>query len=248
MKNFLFVSGCDRSGTTAFVKLMNKHPDIALGMERYKGFIGSDIENLQPERFLKPNFFNIQPDETNISWPYFYDPLIDKFDNSKLIGDKVPRYFQHYNHLHKVFPKAKHLFLLRDPFAVASSWKNRAEDSEDTSWRSTNDVRKAIEVWNNSLTQAYKWCEAGKISLRVVSYESFFSGETDDLVNTLDFLSLPNSTELTKSFKEISKGWKHRNAKQLSLNTEECNHVSQSANFRLAKSLTRKHGIGPRDS
>ncbi|NNE74056.1 MAG: hypothetical protein HKN26_10355, partial [Acidimicrobiales bacterium] len=34
-RNFLFVAGCARSGTTALTNLLNQHADLAISIERF---------------------------------------------------------------------------------------------------------------------------------------------------------------------------------------------------------------------
>ena len=237
IKKYLFISGCDRSGTTAAVRLLNAHPEISLGMERYKGLITKDerLKTLTKERFDKVNFFKIEDEETNIQWDYFYDALIEKYDSCSYVGDKVPRYFQVYAHLKSQFPVAKHLFLIRDPIEVASSWKVRANDSKDVNWNSTNDVERSIDVWNSSLKVAYKKMKSGDLDIRFVSYSDLFSGDKSTLNQILEFLELGGDELLSNKFLEMTSTWKERSGKKHVLTNEEVTFVNTNANKALAE-------------
>lgn len=240
---YLFISGCDRSGTTALVRLLNQHEKIAVGMERYKGLINNSekLDTLTPERFTKDNFFDIKDEETNIQWDYFYDPMKDKFDSSEYIGDKVPRYFQIYGHFEKNFPEAKHLFIIRDPFEVASSWKVRAQDVNDTTWLESNDVKRSVVVWNKSLEAAYKVLKKGSLDMIVIHYSELFSGSNKALQAILSHLNLQNDKTLTSYFSKTTSSWSERKKSNSHLTELEQNYVRQHANFSLAKHLIRNY-------
>ncbi|NEP86465.1 MAG: sulfotransferase [Okeania sp. SIO2C2] len=65
---YLFVCGCARSGTTAITKLLNAHPLIAIGVERYKHYAKQDlIHKLSPALFKLSVFFDIREEQTNIN-------------------------------------------------------------------------------------------------------------------------------------------------------------------------------------
>tara|TARA_Y100000588_G_scaffold248390_1_gene262853 strand:+ start:8109 stop:8843 length:735 start_codon:yes stop_codon:yes gene_type:complete len=239
MKNSVFISGCDRSGTTALVRMLNAHPEICIGMERYKGLIGKQesLDTLNHDRFKKNNFFNIKENETNIDWDYFYGPLKDKFDECTYIGDKVPRYFQVFEHLKKEFPNAKHIFLIRDPYEVASSWKVRANDSKDVNWLASNDVERATQVWNNSLISAYKQIKEGNIELVVINYNELFSGDIKQLKKICDHLSISLDEKLLGQFRSMTASWKERQKKELVLDESEFDIVKNGANIKLSTHL-----------
>ncbi|WP_161158635.1 sulfotransferase [Vibrio eleionomae] len=237
-KEFLFISGCDRSGTTALVRLLNNHEKICLGMERYKGLITKDcVSRLNKDRFKKENFFNIKDEETNIQWDYFYDPLKEKFDDCDIVGDKVPRYFQIYDDIESAFPKAKHIFIIRDPFDVASSWKVRAKDKNDINWVSTNDVSRSIQVWNMSLKKAYHFLKAKNGNMLVTRYEDVFSGNQSELERIVSFLGLDESSNLLESFQSLTQDWDKRKNKKSALNEDEISLVKNNAEIDFSNHL-----------
>src|SRR5215469_6731787 len=70
-KTYLFVGGCARSGTTAFVQLLNAHSEIFIGNERYlylypriKEAAAKDNGYFNTERFKPERFSLIHPGET----------------------------------------------------------------------------------------------------------------------------------------------------------------------------------------
>lgn len=239
---FTFISGCDRSGTTALVRLLNSHNDICIGMERYKGLIRPEsIKLLTEEKFKFENFFDIQDEETNIQWDYFYDPLKVKYNSCTVVGDKVPRYFQIFNHLKENFPQAKHIFLIRNPYEVASSWKVRAQDKSDVNWVSSNDVKRAVSVWNKSLELVYRELKYKNIDVVIINYNQLFSGDVGELNKIVEHLKLDLSQELLEGFKIVTKSWEKYSNKKLALTDEETGYVKDNANFNLVKFIEKKY-------
>ena len=151
-KRILFLTGVARSGTTAMAQLLNRHPDICLGIERYKAkflrrseFEGADFT---PERF-----FDFRASDTNIlpgnaaKWRGIYDRMAEKFPGARVVGDKIPHLYEKFDACSQVFPEAKWIYMLRDINGVASSWNARAGNPKDK-WSSKRDFRAAVETWN----------------------------------------------------------------------------------------------------
>jgi len=234
-KKFLFISGCDRSGTTALVNLLNSHPKLSIGMERYKGLIKNEdvLDTLNPKRFETENFFNIKDEETNIQWKKFYDELKSKYDTSLYVGDKVPRYFQVYSHFKRAFPEAKHIAMIRSPHEVANSWKVRANNSKDIFWSKNNDVKQSIKVWNKSLEVSYKAMKNKQLDMLAVNYSSLFCGNKDELIRIMNFLNIESDVSLEDNFIEITASWADRKEKKSILNQDEIEFINNNANFKL---------------
>ena len=184
----LFIAGCPRSGTTALTRLVNLHPEVVVGLERFKGLYGRRRE-FTPELFQRERFFDYREGDTNFLPPTnaeaaaFYGRANEKFDTAKFIGDKYPQFFRHYDVLFKQFPDAHVIFIFRDPQFVAQSWQRRSEDS--TRWPAENDGRKAVGYWNDALayTLAYKGMK--RDSFTFVEYEEFFKTQTEGLLSLL---------------------------------------------------------------
>ncbi len=158
----VFVIGCERSGTTPLVRLLGAHPNIALGMERYK-FILREMrtqrspELLTPAHFERDRFLDFRPTDTNLVPPRFaefYARIEQRFDAGTITwaGDKVlpPDTFTTLalaNH----FPGARFVFTFRDLLRVASSFDVRAQDPEDPDWPARNDHEIAYRHWVEAL-------------------------------------------------------------------------------------------------
>ena len=174
----LFVCGTGRSGTTALARLLNTHPDIVVGIERYKTRLmtagpSTDLTDL----FSKERYFNLAPGDTNIDLERSY--LNDtakakrKFDSAVYVGDKVPNLYKRLDFLDDAFPDCVVVYIVRDPVRVAASWQRRATRTED-SWPEENDYRQAVADWNESIRLARNAKRFLGRRILYVSYERVF--------------------------------------------------------------------------
>ena len=174
----LFVCGTGRSGTTALARLLNTHPDIVVGIERYKSrLMTADPSDDLTDLFSKERYFNLVPGDTNINLERSY--LNDtakaerKFDSAAYIGDKVPNLYKRLDFLDEAFPDCMVVYIVRDPVHVAASWQRRATAPSD-SWPEENDFRQAVADWNESIRLAAKAKRAFGRRILYVSYERLF--------------------------------------------------------------------------
>lgn len=148
-RRYAFVTGCSRSGTTALARLLNKHPDICIGFERFAALLRS--RGLTPAHFDADRFADVQPGDTH------YDALSGfrafharKIGQAHVVGDKIPQLTRRYKALFTGFPEAKVVYILREPFSIAESFERRAGDPQD-GWADARGFMAAIKEWNKSL-------------------------------------------------------------------------------------------------
>ena len=66
--DFLFATGCPRSGNTALTRLLNAHDEIVMGSERYKYLLYEGrFWELTPELYAPPRYFDFRETDTNIT-------------------------------------------------------------------------------------------------------------------------------------------------------------------------------------
>jgi hypothetical protein len=204
-KGFLFLCGVARSGTTAAAELLNLHPQIAMGIERYKALYGRPGEVISAELFNRARFFDYRPTDTNIrlargGFARLYREMDGKFDQARYVGDKLPRLYQLYDRVAEALPAAKFIYLVRDPLRTASSWQVRADNARD-SWKPENDFRRSIAEWNRANQLTLQFIAKDPARVLVVRYEDFFGGDNTALNATLKWLDLRRAESLDEAYR-----------------------------------------------
>jgi hypothetical protein len=178
-RNYLFVCGVARSGTTAFTQLMNLHPTIVVGIERYKFPLAKlDLNSaMLAELFTNERFFDWSASDTNVrmkngQFEPVYDAARQRFSAATLVGDKIPGLYRRVDELMAAAPDARIVYMLRAPLDVAQSWNARA--IKGNTWPAENDFHAAIPAWNESLTIALKHKEKHGTRFGIVSYDEVF--------------------------------------------------------------------------
>ncbi|HUF56148.1 MAG TPA: sulfotransferase, partial [Thermohalobaculum sp.] len=235
-----FVSGVQRSGTTALGELLNAHPRIALGIERYKFVYGRAPDEVGPRLFEAGRFFDVKETETNLRAPSHYLRLRRKFDAATLVGDKLPGLQHRLPLLAERFPGARVLFLVRDPAAVAASWQQRAGDRQDH-WPAENGAERAVAEWNRSMRAVCDW-RSDRLRLIPVSFEGLFSGSLLHLRRLLAAIGVDETPEILRAFAEATAGWADRAARRPRLTEAEAGHVLEHARVELMDMLEEQAG------
>lgn len=198
-KKYVFVCGCPRSGTSALCGLLNIHPDVCIGMERYFKRILEDGE-LTPEMFTLPRFIDYRSSDS--FWPDLpeRDFLIKRYESSLYVGEKLPRLYERFELLRDNFPvgATKVIFIFRGILGVAESYTRRAKNTQDKNWGRQQDWRVAIQDWNRAIAAYMSF--KGDLDILPVSYEQLFcsqQGEGEEVVKKIeDFLGIPPYPEL----------------------------------------------------
>ena len=174
-RRFLFLCGVGRSGTTALGTLMNLHPRVAVGVERYKllAMRSQTLAQFTPALFSYDRFFSFEPQDTNVKAVPIYEALKDKYRDALYVGDKVPRYYTKLRILNERFDRPWIIYIVREPGAVARSWNARADNPKD-GWPADNDYRKAVAEWNAANRIALSQLQRTPERFLVVCYDDLF--------------------------------------------------------------------------
>jgi hypothetical protein len=234
-KSYLFICGAPRSGTTAIAQLLNRHPRIALGIERYKN-IGP--AGLDEHLFEQQRFFDFRSTDTNVRALATYARLEKKYANAIWLGDKVPRYYTRYDALFEKFSNSVVIFMLRDVHAVAASWNKRAEDPEDT-WPEGNDYVQAVREWNDSIELTLEFKQKYRNRLLVVEYEKLFSGDAAVLRRILRRLELEPSKSFLRQFRTTTRNWTDRSQRQFGERDGQSRYIDTHADMKKCAALKR---------
>lgn len=207
-QRLLFVAGLARSGTTALLRALNTHPQVAVGMERYKRLYSSGVDRLAPELFTRERFFDFSDGFTNqdpeeaARWGVDYAALEATWEQASYVGDKMTNV--RFDAVHARLPEARFVFIVRDIEHVALSWDRRAQDAADAGWPERADARASVEKWNRSLRRIRRAVRQHPELATVVEYGRFF-GDADatGLRAVLDRLGLAWGPEVAAGFDDV---------------------------------------------
>ncbi len=128
----VFLLGLPRSGTTLLSALLNQHPDITVPPEPWlllaaEAFsqvplrhpAGAALIHDGVEQFCRT--LELQPALARFAAELYARRRAQA--GARLLVDKTPRYYQILPFVDRLFPDAKRLVLLRNPFAVLASFK-----------------------------------------------------------------------------------------------------------------------------
>jgi hypothetical protein len=244
-QRLLFLAGLARSGTTALLHVLNAHPEIAIGMERYKRVVSGGIDRLSPELFTKERFFDFSDGETNqdpeeaARWGVDYAALEAKFADATYVGDKMTTV--RFDRVHEKLPEARFVFIVRDIDQVASSWDRRAQDAADTHWPERSDAKASVERWNQSLKRIRRAVRQHPELATVVEYSRFFGDPgAGSLRAVLDFLGLEWEPGVAAEFDRVHREYADKVAgRDRTLSPELRAFVDKIADRTLWDAVTR---------
>jgi hypothetical protein len=189
--------GVPRSGTTAVAELLNAHPQVCLGIERFKRLLLTP--ELGPALFDRERFFDFRAGDTNLTpatgrnWAALYARLAAQFDQATLVGDKIPEAYRRLGPLRRRFAGVRLVYCLRQIEGVAASWAARAANPADVGWPRGHDRDKALATWSaaNRIVLRDLRHAGQEPDLFVLPYEAFFGRRRRLLAALLAFLGLP---------------------------------------------------------
>jgi len=149
---YVFIVGCPRSGTTLLRRMVDAHPEIAITRETHwipdalgdgTGVDGQGrvTPELPPVLLAHPKFAKLGIEVEELErlagerpvYAALVGALFDRYgaaQGKRLVGDKTPGYVREIPLLHRLFPSARFVHLLRDGRDVCLSalgWERKAE-------------------------------------------------------------------------------------------------------------------------
>jgi hypothetical protein len=148
MNPFVFVVGCARSGTTLLKRVLNAHSQIAITKEThwipilYQQRTGLTSEDLVTEELItklledwrfsrlgigRPELEQLLDSGASMTYARFVSGIFDLYGQGQgkpLVGDKTPIYGLEIDLLHRLWPGAKFVHLIRDGRDVCLSVRN----------------------------------------------------------------------------------------------------------------------------
>ena len=172
MKKRLFLSGTARAGTSALVNILNLHNHILMGQERY--FHKFRKNEITRAHFRKERFLDQRAGDTHEHGGLHVPPghRSGRFDHAVYVGDKFPPLFRHLDHVLEEFPKARHIYILRNPLSVVESYEARFQNPDDH-WKL--DWRDGLAAWNESVRAVADLPEDKLRNFIFVQYEEIYA-------------------------------------------------------------------------
>jgi hypothetical protein len=204
-KTTLIVTGVARSGTTALGELLNAHPLVGLGIERFKfQFLRED--NFSADLFTRERFFDFRPEDTNLipelrpAWAPTYEAIAEKWDSARVIGDKVPDLIPVLQRFLEENPGFRYISILRNLKDVGLSWQTRADKPRDA-WPAGKGFVAACESWAEQMGILHDMLRDRKMREKVLllDYDSMYDDPEMTEAALLAFLDLPED----ESFSEV---------------------------------------------
>jgi hypothetical protein len=210
--NIFFVCGAPKSGTTWLQRILDAHPEVVCSGEGH--FIS---------RFSKPaaeliNAYNRELTlEAKLVYedrPYYAGVGQDEFDElvrgfilrrlsqragpqTRWVGDKTPAYFRQLNFLHRLFPAAKIIHIVRDPRDVAVSRMvfSRRAGVEEACTPGSEQHRKTIEgalkTWTEAVTAVDAFAAEHPGLTHELRYRDLYDDPIGEAERLFGFLGAP---------------------------------------------------------
>lgn len=172
-KEILFVGGQPRSGTSALARILNAHPRILIGLERYYHVIRRN--GLTPDHFVKDAFLAVRERQSSRGGGLPFasvEKTALRFDEAAIVGDKYPPISGAYPLIDRVFPGSAIVYILRNPLSVMQSHDTRLRGAGRDWKRGAEEV---LSDWNESVCATLARVRSGARMI-VVAYERLFAG------------------------------------------------------------------------
>ena len=249
MKKLLFVCGTPRSGTTALANLLNTSPHIVIGVERYSQLLTlyaggepDSVRDMIHDLFTRERLLGDRlPGDTKPFPPSERDAALAKWATAAYVGDKVPQIYKRLTTLSEACPDARFIYIVRNPYSVASSWQRRA-DNKDDSWPAKNGFANGVKAWNESLGFALLAIETLDGRFAAVQYEKMFRRPhaTRQYLAMTDWLGLDEGPPLYRYTRLVADAAIRHDATSPRIPWRIRRYVKAHANFRAYDDLLER--------
>jgi len=213
MNPYLFVVGCQRSGTTLLQRMLNAHPDLAVAYDSLfitRAIRGEPIGH-DPELTLEiieiaqshPRFSRLELSAEAVARAAaganrysgfvsnIYDELARKH-SKPLAGEKSPGYCRHLPQLHALLPWVKVVHLIRDGRDVALSIRDWGKGAAKLDLWKREPIAAGALWWRRDVVRG---CRDGRAlptdRYKEVHYEKLVADPEATLQKLTAFLGLP---------------------------------------------------------
>jgi tetratricopeptide (TPR) repeat protein len=197
----IFLVGFPRSGTTLLDTILRSHKSIDVIEE--KPIVDKLIENLKLE--TENNLLNLEnlnkKSYTKIKELYLKTRgEYAKSNNEKIYIDKLPLNFIYIGEIIRLFPKAKFIFALRNPYDVILSCFMQQFTPNDSMMNFIN-LKDSANFYDISMKLYKMYFELFKSNIYEIKYEDVIQNFDDTIKKLLNFLNLEWEDEVKKFYK-----------------------------------------------
>lgn len=202
-KQFLFIIGAPRSGTTMLQVLLASHPQVATTVELtlFDRYLGpwlatweTEVRQIEqngwkqglPMMWSRDDFDDFQRDFL----ARIYAKLAQRHPGATHILDKHPGYSLHVANIKRLLPRARFIHIVRDGRDVACSLRA----AQATLGFGFERLAQGGMLWKKMLLGARNAAEWGSDYLEL-RYERFVADQIDAYAHVLDFCGLPADRE-----------------------------------------------------
>lgn len=204
------MQGVARSGTSALGRLVGSHPEVVLGIERYKSR-WRDLASVSPALLERERYFDFRPEDTNIlpsadpRWAQHYERQAAKWDRARWVGDKLV--VVRVGALAKSFPGARFLVIVRRVEHVVASWQVRADESSDAAWPASMDAERGVRAWANNMRRTVEAARRFPDDVLVVDYDALGDPGDHEVRRMLAHLGLEPTPEVHAAADLVRSGY-----------------------------------------
>ena len=197
----IFLVGFPRSGTTLLDTILRSHKSIDVIEE--KPIVDKLIENLKLE--TENNLLNLEnlnkKSYTKIKELYLKTRgEYAKSNNEKIYIDKLPLNFIYIGEIIRLFPKAKFIFALRNPYDVILSCFMQQFTPNDSMMNFIN-LKDSANFYDISMKLYKMYFELFKSNIYEIKYEDVIQNFDDTIKKLLNFLNLEWEDEVKKFYR-----------------------------------------------
>jgi hypothetical protein len=163
----------------------------------------------------------------------YYEDLYQRFDQCCYRGDKIPEIALDYAPLLASYPRPKVVYMLRNCFDVANSFKQRAFRAEAEGdrggwpWHRASDA--AVAEWSLSLRNSLNALD--QLDLLFIVYESLFV-DNSLLIRLFRFLDLPVTDVVAEAHRSFMRMYQDlENKRRNALTSAEKLYIMRNADF-----------------
>lgn len=219
MNPFVFIVGCPRSGTTLVQRVLNAHPQLAITPESHwiprlaakPWALSSDglvtaklVQRLLAHRKFsrlqigQEQVWGIVGEHPDISYSFLVSRIFDLYGEMQgkpLVGDKTPANVRNIDALHRLWPSARFVHVIRDGRDVALSmleWPKVHPKPGDFATWSEDPVSTAALWWQVNVERGREAQRSLPPELYYeLHYEAFVANPREQTAALCSFLNLP---------------------------------------------------------